>query len=179
MLPKKKKVYFTVMLISACALVVNSFVLSSDLPEPETPARKDGTASDASSSVSGLPIPELPFPRGISPIDPEAEVPDLFAPPHLKRRFDGVDADKPAGNAAQLSAPGHLSSASFEEAHHLNGILVDQRLKIAGLDGQWVRIGTSVDGCTLTDISPREVTFRCFDNSVILHLDGVAAGPER
>ncbi|MHC4696611.1 MAG: hypothetical protein ACYTFA_07715 [Planctomycetota bacterium] len=179
MSPKKKRAYFTVMLISACALVVNSFVLSSDLPEPDTPTRKYGTASDASTSVPELPIPELPFPRGISPIDPAAEVPDLFAPPHHKRRSDGADADKPAGNAAQLSAPGHLSSTAFEEAHHLNGILVDQRLKIAGLDGQWVRIGTSVDGCTLTDIFPREVTFRCFDNSVILKLDGIVAGPER
>lgn len=180
MSPKKKRGYFAVVLIGASALVVDSLVLSSDLPESNHPSREGLLPSDASGPAPELAIPELPFPKGIKPIDPQGEIPDLFSPPTLnpKRRSEGADADKPGGVGQRLSVPGQLHSAAFEAAHRLKGILFDQRLRIAGVDGQWIRIGTSIDGCTLVTVSPREATFRCFDNEVVLTLDRNAAGVE-
>ena len=39
---------------------------------------------DTPGGVAQLAIPELPFPRGIEPIDPKAEILDSFAPPNLQ-----------------------------------------------------------------------------------------------
>lgn len=180
MSPKKKRVYLATVFIGAGALLVDSFVLSSGVPQVAYPAPAENAAAEESDPAGDLAIPELPFPRGIKPIDPNAEIPDLFAPPKVRGdgQSEGSDADKSAAAVGRLSAPGHLSSSAFEANHHLDGVLVDQRLRIAGLDGQWITAGTSIDGCTLIRIAPREVTFRCFDNSVTLTLDGMAGGPQ-
>lgn len=177
----KKKAYFAVMLISTSALLLDGLVLSNDLAESNIPTGNQSETPDTPGGVAQLAIPELPFPRGIEPIDPKAEILDSFAPPNLQAEGgpDGVDADKPADDAHRLSAPGDLSSAAFEAAHRLDGILLDQRLRIASVDGQWTRMGTSIDGCTLISISPRQATFRCFDNEVTLSLDLIVTDPRR
>ena len=74
----KKKAYFAVMLISASALLLDGLVLSSDLAESNI---QEGNQSEMPGTASGaarLAIPELPFPRGIEPIDPKAKILDLF-----------------------------------------------------------------------------------------------------
>ncbi len=64
-----------------------------------------------------------------------------------------------------------MSSNAFEAAYRLNGVMVDGRLRIADVDGRWIGNGTSIDGCALINITPREVTFRCHDDEVVLTLN--------
>jgi hypothetical protein len=175
MSPKKKKTYFAVVLIGAFALVVNSFVLSSDLAEAGLTPYPAGAEQEAPIAMSDLAIPELPFPQGIKSVDVAAEMPDLFSPPKLMENggTGDRDTDKLAIQKGSLSVPGRLSSGAFLAAHRLNGILVDERLKIAGIDGQWFRIRAVIDGCTLVHIAPREVVFECFDNEVTLVMQTV------
>ncbi|MFQ5591845.1 MAG: hypothetical protein ACE5HE_11830 [Phycisphaerae bacterium] len=121
-----------------------------------------------------LAIPELPFPRGITPIDAGGEIRDLFAPPRSKetRHSDDTEgADNGRAANEKLSASVNMSSESFAATHRLHGVFVDERLRIANVDGRWMGCGTTVDGCTLITVSPEYVIFRCFDDHATLVLD--------
>jgi len=178
---KRKRLYSAVVLACGSALGLDSLVVSGDLPQAGVPTKIAAASSKLLSEIPDMAIPELPFPKGITPVDPSVGVRDLFAPPQGDRESSsgGPDADKPGDVAERLSAPGRLSSAVFANTHRLSGIMLDERLRIAGVDDRWIGIGASVQGCTLTDISAREAKFRCFDNEVVLTLDCVEAGTRR
>lgn len=64
--------------------------------------------------------------------------------------------------------PRGLDQAAFQAGHELGGVLDHERLKIAIIDGRWLRIGDKVDGCTLTRISGDTVCFECYDGEAVL-----------
>ena len=114
----------------------------------------------ASAPVS-LPIPELPFPRGLKSLALNAEVRDLFEPPAAgPGNPDVADSDNREPDltgSANYQGPQH---DLFEQQHHLSGVMVNERLRIAIVDGVWLQLGQSLDDCKLISVEEREVPIR-------------------
>ncbi len=176
MLHRKKRVYFAVMIFGGLALFVDRFVLSDNAAVPDA----------ANASLAGLvvrstdlpvpvaenapAIPEVPFPRGVERFTFGSEIRDVFAPPLAasseKARPYG------AGKDGLLSEDGArargLDRVAFEAQHELGGVLTHERLRIAIVDGRWLRIGDKLDGCTLTRISGEAACFECHNGEAVL-----------
>jgi len=173
-----KRIYFVVMLLGGVALVVDRCVLtqSSTSPKPvaaattSTPGTPETKRADAPSTINPgateTPlILELPFPRSIPAWNPQSPIRDIFAP------FSDDDAtDKRHTRPQRETDGGHGTCAGFVSQHHVEAVLVQENFKIAILDGAWVRIGESVEGCVLLEIVGNKVRFRCLDGDTILTL---------
>ena len=170
----RNKIYFAVMLLGGVALVVDRCVLTHGVTSPKpvsasapttTPgAPKPLTAAPgASGSTETLATLELPFPRAIPAWNPQSPIRDIFAPFSDKDATDKRHTRSPRGAEA-----GQGTCAGFVTEHHLEAVLVQESLKIAILEGAWVRIDESVDGCVLTEIVGNKVRFRCRDGDTVL-----------
>ena len=172
MLTRAKRRYAGILIAGALALAVDRFLFSANSGVPATAAAitVSGDSFELPQATE-LAIPALPFPRGIAPVDPQSAIPDLFKPPRLSANegSDALNADKLASAHRELS--GQLDHSAFEAKHHLKAVLVNQRLKIANVDGQWMRIGDSLDGCGCIEISGREVRFECHDDEAVLRVN--------
>lgn len=167
----KTKIYIAFMLLGGVILVLDRCVLtpSVTMPAPaaasaprlaaQPPVTATGPSADTLATL------ELPFPRAIPAWDPQSPIRDLFAP------FSDHDAaDKRHQRSPGGADAGKGSCADFAAQHHLEAVLVQESLKIAILDGVWVRIGESIDGCVLTEIVGNKVRFRCRDGDALLPL---------
>ncbi len=167
----KKRAYLILMAIGAGALAVDRFVLPTPVTEPGTAVALSTTTPAATAdhsdteSVPGLSIPELPFPRGLKPLDQTAVMRDLFAPPSsaLHPNTDGEPTDKHGAETG-----GDRTGAVFLTQHRLTGVLIRKGLEIAVVDDAWVRIGQELDGCKLVALSGNDATFACPDQEVVL-----------
>ena len=178
MLNQKKRVYLGLMLFCALALIVDRVVLRDSATGPAVVAAGQIPALPASPTPS-LSIPELPFPQGIEPLDPTSEIRDLFTPPPLRRQNEmNAASDNDDSPTTAPNRTGQAPRDLFVTTHVLHAVMVNERLRIAIVDGQWRRIGESVDGCTLTDITGGEVRFECYDGtaSLRLHADELPSG---
>jgi hypothetical protein len=182
---RKKRLYLGVMILSGLALFVDRFILSESVMVPDpaigSPAEPAGRHAGAVSTATedALSIPELPFPRGVEHFTFGSEIPDLFAPPTAASdenaaRPGGSDNDPLATDARQSKGAGR---AAFLTDHELGGLLTHERLRIAIVDGRWLRLGDEVDGCTLTRISGKEAVFDCYDGEAVLKPARRSHGP--
>ena len=171
MLKTKKQAYAAVMVLGGAALVVDRCILTPSATMPASVAASDRprraeirppTVAPAPPNAP-LSIPELPFPRGLPPWDPHAPIRDLFVPHSEENATDKARSTKAAD-------AGKGTCAAFAKEHHLDAVLLQERLKIAILDGVWVRIEESVDGCVLGEIVGNKVRFLCRDGDVVLTL---------
>ncbi|UCC30297.1 MAG: hypothetical protein JSU86_19115 [Phycisphaerales bacterium] len=174
--PRKKGGYLAVVILGLAALAVDRCVLSGGTGEPmvavaiEQSRRAMTMLVSPSDAAPTLSIPELPFPRGLDKWNSQSSIRDLFAPPVavLRAESQGTKADKDRPGTDRPQHPEQASSDVFLTQHRLNGVMVDERLKIAIVDGTWIRIGQTVDGCTLTDVSGNEARFECHDREAVL-----------
>jgi len=164
--------------------MVDRCILTPSVTMP-APAAASGTGLSAQTTAEGRPLLtldvahqghaqewhttmatlELPFPRTIPAWDPRTPIRDIFAP-----FSDGDAADKRHPRSPGGGDAGKASCADFVARHHLDAVLVQESLKIAILDGVWVRMGESIDGCVLTEIVGHKVRFRCRDGDTSLAL---------
>lgn len=174
---KKKRIYLGVIGLCGIALLVDRLVITQGASAPaealadvRRPILKSSDAGTAKKTVS---IPELPFPRMLKPIDPAETIRDLFAPP------DNSGGSGSAGNARGRPGTGSRGDAlstsrhAFLAGYHLEAVLDDQRLKIAIVDGLWVRIGQTVGGCRLTKVEGVRACFACPDGEAVLTMENV------
>ena len=165
----KKKIYIAVMLLGGVALVADRciFAPSVTMPAPvaayapRTPAPP--AAGVAPPTAEALATLELPFPRDIPAWNPQSPIRDLFAPLSEEDTTDKRRTRSPRG-----ANVGQGSCAGFATRHRVEAVLVQESLKITIVDGVWVRIGESVDGCVLTEIVGIKVRFRCPDGDTLL-----------
>lgn len=172
---KKKRIYLGVIGLCGIALLVDRLVITQGASAPaEAFADMRGPSpkpSDAGADRKTVSIPELPFPRILNPMNPAEPIRDLFAPP------DNSGGSDRSGNARGRRGVGTGSDASsanrraFLAGHHLKAVLDDPRLKIAIVDGLWVRIGQTVDGCRLTKVEGIRASFTCPDGEAVLILE--------
>ncbi len=180
---KKTKIYVAVMLLGGAALLVDRCFLSESVTEPgpayamptkRTPARDTTqTPVAAPGGPADLSVPELPFPRNLPKWDTGAPIRDLFSP------MTNAAADN-ALSSGRDGNPGPGTCAAFARGRSLDAVFVQgtaegTSLKIAVVDGRWVRIGQALDGCTLIEADGTKVRFRCRDGEVSL---SVKAGGE-
>lgn len=181
---KRKRTYFAVMIAGGFALVVDRCIPSQDPLDPvaavaRVPARSPTPASaHPPERPSTSSIPELPFPREVEPYDPDSPIPDLFIPPGSvmpRNAPDGATGKATQDEERNKSVTG-ATQAAFHLTHRLTGVLIDERLKIAIVDGMWVRVGQSLDGCMLSAVSGNEARFTCHDGESVLKITQSNAG---
>jgi hypothetical protein len=170
MAPRKRQVYLVVMVLGAVALFVDRCLLPASVSEPQpvsalpprTPRRPAQAAATpmAKEGLAELSVPELPFPRNLPVWDAAVPLRDIFSP-------DGAEPDKPRRSGRDDNQE-QGNCAAFVKQHHLDAVFVQSSLRIAVIDGRWVRVGEDVAGCTLLDADGNKVRFRCRDGEVAL-----------
>lgn len=172
---KKKRIYLGVIGLCGIALLVDRLVITQGASAPaEAFADVHGPnlkPSDVGTGKKTVSIPELPFPPTLKPMDPAETIRDLFAPP------DNSGSSSRAGNARGRRGTGSKGDSSptnrqaFLAGYHLKAVLDDPRLKIAIVDGLWVRVGQTVGGCRLTKVEGIRACFACSDGEAVLTLE--------
>jgi len=176
MASRRKRLYAIVMAIGALALIADRFFLSA---EPQTATAswdnfglQAGTAASprSASSLDSIPIPEIPFPRDITPLASDQDLPDWFARPEL--RGDGVQGTGDPGVSGTSRPRGGtgVPRETFLSTHRLHAVFSDNGLQIAIIDAEWRHLGDEVDGCTLAAMDGDKVRFDCFDGSATLSI---------
>lgn len=164
------------MLLGALAMIVDRFVITGGSPAPAA-AMAVVAQMPVTPAPAELAIPELPFPKGVKPMSPDADIRDLFAPPTRPPAGDGGRADGSKGANALPKPPTDLDVDRFAAKHHLDALLTDERLRIAVVDDYWLQIGQSLDGCKLIEVMGTRATFACYNGTVALTLSGLELAP--
>jgi len=156
----RKKVYLIGIGVGFVALGIDRFMLPESATAPlEAEAAASGRAiiPDANSDVARAPIPAVPFPKNLPAFDPTHDIRDVFLTPS-----DALAAQAGDRKGPKTGEPNQVSSAAeFAKQHTLNAVLDDQRLKIAVVDGRWMKVGDTFDDCRLTTISGTAAHFLC------------------
>ena len=171
---RRNKAYFSLLGLGAAALVVDRVFLTESAMSPSVASAQMAAGAGDRRSPDKDPalaeIPEIPFPHALTTLDEQSPIPDLFAPPDVRRRSS---ADGGRSGAKYLARgeplnPERLSAGQFRQRYKLEGVMVHQRLKMAVLRGQPVKPGEAIAGCTLTDVSGFEARFNCYDGEAVL-----------
>ncbi len=179
---KRRHLYFAVIAAGGGFLLVDTLFMAEGVTEPQQAVGATGeplgvaqppdTPADELTS-----IPELPFPYAVAEYSLSPDAPDPFAPP--KGADDGratdLASDKHGRLALGADSDGKLDRTEFIERHVLDGVLDQGRLKIAIVDGEWLRPGDVLDGCTLKTVAGSEARFECFDGYAVLRFGDKAA----
>ena len=172
----RRKSYLVLLAVAALGLVIDRFVFTRGATAPDkasaaivarSPVGRGTATRIAGPSAS---IPEIPFPTGLVTAEALATIPDVFAPPSVRMR-GGSGAGPPytTGMGHSGREPSQrLSGAAFENRHSLDGVLSHERLKMAVSDGRPVRMGDTIDGCTLKNVSGYRARFECYDGPAVL-----------
>ena len=170
---QKKRTYLALMAAGGVALVVDRLVLTDGATGPSAAVALASDASTApveTASAQGATlssIPELPFPRSLGTLDVNAAIRDLFAPPELDADA-GANGSQPGNDRPGGDGDGHTTGAMFVSRHRLSAVLIQQRLRIVVIDETCVRIGETLEGCTLLSMSGNEALFECMDGQAVL-----------
>ncbi len=172
----RRKTYLVLLAVAALGLVMDRFLFTGSATAPAeasaaTAARPSvGRGAATGNAGPSSSIPEIPFPTGLVAAEALSKIPDVFAPPSVRLRGEsGAGPPYNAGTGDGGRGPSErLSAAAFESRHTLDGVLVYQRLKMAVLGGRPVRIGDTIDGCTLEDVSGYRARFECHDGPAVL-----------
>ncbi|MBN1513966.1 MAG: hypothetical protein JXB13_18255 [Phycisphaerae bacterium] len=172
MKPRRKKIYAALIALGLVAVVVDR--LLGPGASDATGAARAADAAPRATGPAGLALADsarveaAPFPRNMpAPPTPEPAR-DPFAPPRQQPQEPREPGDAgPDGELPGLSA----ASVTFARSHRLSAVLAGGDAGIVILDDQLLRIGQSVQECTLTHVENAEATFQCFDGPVILRVD--------
>ncbi len=201
MVPRRKnKLFLGVLVIGGAALIVDRVFVGSPAATPEvslagetappakpSPMNPAPHAAGAPAAGDGtglsLSVPELPFPRELPVLASGERLRDVFARPRSSLRdpdtADGSDdnPDEPANERDEDNPRDRAKD--FPQRHRLDGVFLDEGLKIAVVDGSWVAIGGNVDGCELTAIDGNQAKFRCGDREISLRTDPASTSEPR
>jgi hypothetical protein len=184
---RKQTIYLLIMALGGVAVLLDRCVLSRGVttpsaasagveivtpPDPSTaPTRIHPAAPAEVEPDLQLAVPEVPFPRGLPLWDGREPLRDVFS-----RTTNGLP-DNDSSRSGQDGRAAPSACADFAGAHRLEAVLVQERLRIAVVNGRWLRVGETVDGCTLIEIVGENGRFRCRDGEIVLSLKPVAGGP--
>lgn len=167
---RKKKRSLLVMGLCGAALIVDRLLPTNSSTVPVA-ARAAPTRPVVNTAAEALPlIPILPFPRSLRTWDRSFDIRDVFLPPQVESNAtgDGQSLDKTLGGETSYKADAETNRQSFASQHALHAVMVNGSLRIAIVDGTWVREGESLDGCKLERISNNQALFSCYDGNVTL-----------
>ncbi len=154
------------------ALGIDRFLLSESATAPqyaEAAAPSNAITPEVSTELTRVPIPAVPVPKNLPTFDPLRGIRDVFVSP--SEALVGDDGLLPGQEGPNTAGPKRRSSAAeFVAQHALSAVLDDPRLKIAVVDGQWIRVGDAFDDCRLTTVSGTEAHFQCPDGEAVLDI---------
>jgi hypothetical protein len=177
---KRRKIYIGLIGLGGLALAIDRFVIPRPVTGPERVAGSPNATppvvrpNPSSEPSAKQPIPELVFPRPLPGRHAGGEIRDLFSPPpDVLAGFSSKSATDKNGPSGENAGGGQaLDRAVFSEQHQLSGILIHGGLKIAVVNGRWVRIKETIVGCTLVGVGDNEATFECHDGVAVLRVTG-------
>ena len=187
----KTKVYLSLIGAALVGLAVDKCYFGATAPAPTNAGeldtevtRNDSEGKSAqsvrvSSNTSGAPkrnVPQLHFPRHLPSYDSAYELRDVFAPIGTEG-IEAAIAQSGKGKSGKDTAAGTIGRDAFEANHRVDAVMVQESLKIALVDGRWVRVGDMVDGCELTGIEGNSVLFECHDGVTELSPSGKRKHP--
>lgn len=177
----KTVIYSAVVGVGLIALVVDRCFLGATAPqssaagEPGDDIEQDHSAHSQSAPPSRrrpavaaaagkISVPELHFPRNLPTFDSAMEMRDLFQRPGIAPVRGGKASAGQSGDDEETA----IGRESFAAVHHVDGVFVQERLKIAIVNGKWVREGEKIDECTLLRIEGDSAVFQCHDGDTVL-----------
>jgi len=166
-------VYIAITLLALGALFVDRFLFGGSTAPAEVAAQdtvQEITARVQALSPTGLSIPELPFPRNLTALSDAATVRDLFAPP-------GPEPASKRGAAAHRQDAAKADAETFTSRNRLEAVLSDRETPMAVVNGKWIRVGQSVDGCTLTRVEGTRAYFQCVEEAIVWDLAKIGDRP--
>ena len=162
----KTRTYVLIIVLALAAFGVDRFLIGGHAAPAE--AATKGSARAAVERVlamtpTGLPIPELPFPRNLPDVPAGPASRDLFA-------FPSAVHDGRAGRRTADARRGLSDAAAFAVRNHLYAVLSDGGLQVAVVNGLWMQTGQTLDACTLTRVEGTRAYFQCAKDEAILDL---------
>jgi hypothetical protein len=89
---------------------------------------------------------------------------------HTRNAFSVTSAWQPPTQPEEVKQPNpHL--AGFNKSHRLKAVMIHKNHQVAFVDDDMLRLGDSLDGFTLIDITENAVTFSTGTEQVSLYLD--------
>lgn len=168
MTTRSKKVYAAVLVFALLALLIDR-LLPGGAERGPAAAYAEPRAAPAATSASGTPlVVAAPFPRaaGLPTASDGAAVRDLFAlTPKVYLALAGEEPPDSADGSGHARRGARPRVAEFKAAHRLSAVLRDGHLRVAILDGRWIRAGDKVEGCTLERIDGQSAYFSCADGT--------------
>lgn len=167
---KRKQSYLLFAIVGILGLVFDRLVLSD---VDTVPAKASASQAQIPVKESGfLSMPELPFPKNLEPYSTHRAIRDIFAMPTDLQPATAIE-----DATAQMGADQHpggdneaLTAAQFLLEHHLDGLLDTNGLRLAIVDGQWLRVGQLISGCTLERIIGTSAHFECVNGPAELKI---------
>lgn len=154
------------------ALGIDRFLLTESAtapPHAEAAALSHAIIPEVSTDLARVPIPAVPFPKNLPTFDPLRGIRDVFVrPSEALVGDDGLLSGQEGPNTAGPKRPS--SAADFVAQHTLSAVLDDPRLKIAVVEGQWIKVGDALDDCRLTTVSGTAAHFQCPDGEAVLDI---------
>lgn len=173
---RRRLTYLGIMIVGAVALAIDRCVLPAPTIAPKSAVAVEQVPSPAqppieSASPSVLGVPELPFPRNLNSYRSAHIRRDIFSPSNaIRRRQDPNTLSDKTGSDVVKPSDDPGGAETFSARHALEGVMLYDGLKIAVIDGAWVRIGQKLDGCRLERITGREAHFQCDDGRAVLRV---------
>jgi hypothetical protein len=173
---RRKQLYGGFLLLGALALLADRGLFS----QSHGPA---GALADGSQSLGGtiaighdgpsVLVAATPFPSVYDSDEPPADVRDMFRITDTIRAAmdmnENDETDGPQGPRSRVRPP--VALAPFSERHSLQAVMVSRGVRIAVIDGRWVRIGDQLDDCQLADIIGTQAEFDCGDRRETLSIN--------
>lgn len=174
----KNKSYLAVIALGLTALAVDRLYLGTTSPaktsaaqtptdddQPSVkPARQPIVTAPSPTTATG--VPELRFPRNLPPMDANVSLRDIFSPDGFVPPAGKANRNTSAKTKADAAAPEAIGHEQFGLTHSLGALMLVDGLKIAVISGQWLRVGETLDTCTLIRIEGESAIFECHDGEV-------------
>lgn len=176
MTSKRKRNYLFLLAVSGAAMFVDRYVVGRGALAPQdvsamSALETSGIVGAGRGPESAALIPEVPFPKALPSATDGLISRNLFLPPAgLSQVAAREKAERSSIDSPIRAMPATSTAASFSTSHRLDAVINDGRLAIAVVDGEWLRAGGVLDGCTLTDIQTTQVHFQCNDGGSWLSL---------
>ncbi len=180
MTPQKKRLYIAIVICGVVVMIIDRFAVgyapevAQAVTTTKTPAV--GAGLDAADAAIIDSIPELPFPRLVEATGTEEFV-DFFTPPSLRHRSaasaqDGEASDIKNGTKKPSDKTDYLT---FESTHTLDAVMLSPKFHVAIINGSWVQLGQTWDGCKLSELTDNIARFECTDGSATLRVISVSS----
>jgi|CXWL01.1.fsa_nt_gi hypothetical protein len=188
----KTKIYLALVATGFAALVVDRCYFGASAPastaanevDPDT----EGEVAESKPAPHSRPVPpqagqlkrsvpKLHFPRNLPAYDPVIEMRDIFARSDPDHSIPDTGHPGRGGSAKKEAATDAIGRDDFQTTHRIDAVMVQESLRIAVVDGRWMRVGDAVDTCTLIRIEGDSAVFQCHDGDTVLSPSGKRRHP--